>query len=425
MFAVSTVRVVAGMASRRSTLPAVHHLVSVSLPFSGASARCQSTLTEEQKKAKAAAAAANASVAKPKPNPDDRLKEKPEAVIMAAKTMEFNETLVKPEEPAYPVDQDLLHKFAPKIMVVGVGGAGGNALNNMVTKKLNGVDFVALNTDAQHLSTNKASNKVQLGAELTKGLGCGANPEAGRLAAEESREEIKESLKGAHLVFITAGMGGGTGTGAAPVIADICYEMGIMTIGVVTMPFNFEGTHRRRLAIEGVERLQALVDTLIVIPNQNLFEIAGPETTFVDAFQMADDVLLGGVKTVTDLMTSPGIINLDFADVQSVMADMGNAIMGTGVSNAGEDRAIKAAEQALGNPLLGDALDISSAKGVLVNITGGKDMTLYEVDKAAQLITKQVTDDTANIIFGSTFDSSLEGSIRVSVVATGIEKANF
>jgi cell division protein FtsZ len=200
--------------------------------------------------------------------------------------------------------------------------------------------------------------------------------------------------------------------------------MGIMTIGVVTMPFNFEGTHRRRLAMEGVERLQEVVDTLIVIPNQNLFEIAGPETTFVDAFQMADDVLLGGVKTITDLMTSPGIINLDFADVRAVMEGMGNAIMGTGLSNAGEDRAVKAAEQALGNPLLGDTFDISSAKGVLVNISGGKDMTLYEVDKAAQLITNKITDETANIIFGSTFDPSLEGSIRVSVVATGIDKAN-
>jgi cell division protein FtsZ len=406
---------VIGMATRRSAFPAVQQVASVNLSSSGASCRYQSTLTDEQRE-KATAFL--------KKKPEQTVKETPEAVIPEAKSIEFNETLIKPEEPKDHIDKDLLHKFAPKIMVVGVGGAGGNALNNMVSKQLKGVDFAALNTDAQHLATNKATNKVQLGAELTQGLGCGANPDAGRMAAEESREEIKKAVKDAHLVFITAGMGGGTGTGAAPVIADICYEMGIMTIGVVTMPFNFEGTHRRRLAMEGVERLQDVVDTLIVIPNQNLFEIAGPETTFVDAFQMADDVLLGGVKTITDLMTSPGIINLDFADVQAVMADMGNAIMGTGLSNAGEDRAVKAAEQALGNPLLGDSLDISSAKGVLVNITGGKDMTLYEVDKAAQLITKKVIDESANIIFGSTFDPSLEGSIRVSVVATGIDKAN-
>lgn len=405
------------MATRRcrSAFPALQQVASLNLSSSGASYRNQSTLTDEQReKVKAFF----------EKKPEHNVKETPEAVIPVAKSIEFNETLIKPEEPKDHIDNDLLHKFAPKIMVVGVGGAGGNALNNMVSKQLKGVDFVALNTDAQHLGMNKATRKVQLGAELTQGLGCGANPDAGRMAAEESREEIMEAVKDAHLVFITAGMGGGTGTGAAPVIAEICYEMGIMTIGVVTMPFNFEGTHRRRLALEGVERLQDVVDTLIVIPNQNLFEIAGPETTFVDAFQMADDVLLGGVKTITDLMTSPGIINLDFADVKAVMADMGNAIMGTGISNAGEDRAVKAAEQALGNPLLGDLLDISSAKGVLVNITGGKDMTLYEVDKAAQLITKKVTDESANIIFGSTFDPSLEGSIRVSVVATGIDKAN-
>jgi cell division protein FtsZ len=406
---------VVGMATRRSAFPAVQQLVSVKLSSSVASCRYQSTLTDEQReKAKAFF----------KKEPVEKVKEPVLAEIPVAKSIEFNETLIQPEVPTHHIDNDLLHKFAPKIMVVGVGGAGGNALNNMVSKLLTGVDFVALNTDAQHLATNKAARKLQLGAELTQGLGCGANPDAGRMAAEESREEIKEAVKGADLVFITAGMGGGTGTGAAPVIADICYEMGIMTIGVVTMPFNFEGTHRRRLAMEGVERLQEVVDTLIVIPNQNLFEIAGPETTFVDAFQMADDVLLGGVKTITDLMTSPGIINLDFADVRAVMEGMGNAIMGTGLSNAGEDRAVKAAEQALGNPLLGDTFDISSAKGVLVNISGGKDMTLYEVDKAAQLITNKITDETANIIFGSTFDPSLEGSIRVSVVATGIDKAN-
>ena len=331
-----------------------------------------------------------------------------------------SQELIKPVEKPLIVAQQL-HEFAPKIVVVGVGGAGGNALNNMIAKELQGVDFVALNTDAQHLASTLTDNRLQLGVQLTQGLGCGANPDAGRLAAEESRAQIQETLKDSHLVFITAGMGGGTGTGAAPVVADICYEMGIMTVAVVTLPFTFEGTHRRRLAMEGIERLQGVVDTLIVIPNQNLFQIAGPDTTFVDAFQMADDVLLGGVKSITDLMTSPGLINLDFADVQAVMVGMGNALLGTGVSS-GEDRAIKAAQLALENPLLGDTLDIATAKGMLVNITGGKDMTLFEVDKAAQLITQRVQDDTANIIFGSAYDSSLEGSIRVSVVATGIDK---
>lgn len=221
-----------------------------------------------------------------------------------------------PKEQNRRLSSEFLHEFAPKIVVLGVGGAGGNALNNMVAKELQGVEFVALNTDAQHLASTLTDQRIQLGAELTRGLGCGANPDAGRLAAEESREQIQEQLKDAHLVFITAGMGGGTGTGAAPVIADICYEMGILTVGVVTLPFSFEGSHRKRLALEGIERIQNVVDTLIVIPNQNLFQIAGPETTFVDAFQMADDVLLGGVKSITDLMTSPGLINLDFADVQ-------------------------------------------------------------------------------------------------------------
>jgi cell division protein FtsZ len=232
-------------------------------------------------------------------------------------------------------------------------------------------------------------------------------------------------LKDAHLVFITAGMGGGTGTGAAPVVAEICYELGILTVGVVTLPFTFEGTHRRRLALEGIERLRSSVDTLICIPNQNLFQIAGPETTFVDAFQMADDVLLGGVKSITDLMTNPGLINLDFADVQAVMVGMGNALLGTGVASDDLDRAVKAAELALANPLLGETLDITTAKGMLVNITGGKDMTLFEVDRAAQLITSRVKDESANIIFGTAYDATLEGSIRVSVVATGIDQPKF
>jgi len=398
MLSVATARIVSGIGSRRSLVPAMRKVAS--FECSGNAARAHSSLSDEQRKAL---------LRNKKTKPaDDR-------------PIEFNETLIRKEEPQFTVDHDLLNMFAPKIKVIGVGGAGGNALNNMVTKKLQGVEFAALNTDAQHLATSRADSRVQIGAELTKGLGCGANPDAGRMAAEESRDAIKEEVKDSHLVFITAGMGGGTGTGAAPVIADICYELDIMTIGVVTMPFNFEGTHRRRLALEGVDRLSEIVDTLIVIPNQNLFDIAGPETTFADAFQMADDVLLGGVKTVAELMTSPGIINLDFADVQSVMQDMGNAIMGTGVSDAAEDRAVKAAEQALGNPLLGESLDISSAKGVLVNISGGKDMTLYEVDRAAQLITSKVQDEHANVIFGSTHDPTLEGKIRVSLVATGID----
>lgn len=414
MLSVAAARIVPGVASRRS-FPAMQQVASLGFPGHKAR-RSHSSLTDEQRKELLKRRSAPSSSSK-QANPADKVAED--------KTIEFNETLIRKEEPPPFIDTDLMNKFAPKIKVVGVGGAGGNAINNMVLKKLKGVDFAALNTDAQHLATNRADDRVQIGAELTKGLGCGANPDAGRMAAEESKEAIKEVVKDSHLVFITAGMGGGTGTGAAPVIADICYELDIMTIGVVTMPFNFEGTHRKRLALEGVERLMEIVDTLIVIPNQNLFEIAGPDTTFTDAFQMADDVLLGGVKTVADLMTSPGIINLDFADVQSVMKDMGNAIMGTGVSDAEDDRAIKAAEQALGNPLLGDSLDIETAKGVLVNISGGKDMTLYEVDRAAQLITNKVADEHANVIFGSTHDASLEGKIRVSIVATGIERSDF
>lgn len=283
-----------------------------------------------------------------------------------------------------------------------------------------GVDFLALNTDAQHLATTLTDQRLQLGIELTRGLGCGANPDAGRLAAEDSREEIETALREAHMVFITAGMGGGTGTGAAPVIAETAYSMGILTVAVVTLPFTFEGSHRRRLALEGIQRMQQVVDTLIVIPNQNLFTLATDETSFVEAFGMADDVLLAGVKSITDLMTSPGLINLDFADVQSVMHGMGNALLGTGVAT-GEDRATLAAEQALQNPLLGPDMDIATAKGMLVNITGGSDMTLFEVDKAAQSITNSVRDENANIIFGSAHDESLKGSIRVSVVATGID----
>lgn len=313
-----------------------------------------------------------------------------------------------------------LHEFAPKIVVVGVGGAGGNAINNMIAKELAGVDFLALNTDAQHLSTTLTDNRLQLGIELTRGLGCGANPDAGRLAAEECRADIEALLKDAHMVFVTAGMGGGTGTGAAPVIADICYQLGILTVGVVTLPFSFEGSHRKRLALEGLHRLEQVVDTLIVVPNQNLFQLATPDTSFVEAFAMADDVLLRGVQSITDLMTSPGMINLDFADVQSVMHGMGHALLGTGQAS-GDNRAIEAAQLALDNPLLSKDMDISTAKGMLVNITGGADMTLFEVDKAAQCVTDRVKDANANIIFGSAYDATLSGQLRVSVVATGID----
>lgn len=323
--------------------------------------------------------------------------------------------------PIIPTGQ--LYEFAPRIVVAGVGGGGGNAINNMISKGLQGVDFLALNTDAQHLATTLTDQRVQLGVELTRGLGCGANPDAGRMAAEECRDKLTELLKEAHMVFITAGMGGGTGTGAAPVVAEICYEMDILTVAVVTLPFAFEGTHRTRLAMEGISRLQSVVDTLIVIPNQNLFQLASKETSFVDAFSMADDVLLGGVKSITDLMTSPGLINLDFADVQSVMHGMGNALLGTGLAR-GDNRAIEAATLALENPLLGNDLDIATAKGMLVNITGGKDMTLFEVNEAALCVTARVKDESANIIFGSAYDESLEGSIRVSVVATGIDQTS-
>lgn len=329
-----------------------------------------------------------------------------------------NAAATKEPVPAY-TGQGHFHEFAPRICVVGVGGAGGNAVNNMIASSLTGVDFLAINTDAQHLSKTLTDNRLQIGVGLTGGLGCGANPDAGRLAAEESKDAIMEHIKDAHMVFITAGMGGGTGTGAAPVVAELCYNAGILTVGVVTNPFRFEGTHRMRLAKEGVERLSHVVDTMIVIPNQNLFGLVDENTSLINSFSLADDVLLAGVKSVTDLMTTPGLINLDFADVQSVMHGMGNAMLGSGQAT-GDNRAMVAAEQALTNPLLGD-MNISSAKGMLVNITGGSDMTLFEVDKAAQKITEAIEDEDANIIFGSAYDSSLEGYIRVSVVATGID----
>ncbi|CAK4202276.1 unnamed protein product [Aphanomyces euteiches] len=311
-----------------------------------------------------------------------------------------------------------VNSFAPKIVVVGVGGAGGNAVNNMIARGLQGVDFLVCNTDAQHLKTTLTDNRIQMGSELTGGLGCGANPEAGRLAAEASLDEIMDRIGNANMMFVTAGMGGGTGTGAAPVIAQAALDAGILTVGVVTKPFRFEGSHRMKLADQGLHELKQSVDTMIVIPNQNLFNMSTEKTSLMDAFRIADDVLLSGVKNITDLMVMPGLINLDFADVQSVMTRMGPAMMGSGEAE-GENRALRAAEAALYNPLLGD-VSVQAAKGMLVNITGGADMSLFEVDAAAERVTQEVEDPLANIIFGSSFDPNMGGKIRVSVVATGI-----
>jgi cell division protein FtsZ len=309
-------------------------------------------------------------------------------------------------------------EMKPRITVVGVGGAGGNAVNNMIRSNLVGCDFVACNTDAQALQQSTATRKIQLGIGVTRGLGAGSRPDVGRAAAEEALDEILEAMQGSNMVFITAGMGGGTGTGGAPVIARIARESGILTVGVVTKPFHFEGSHRMNIAELGIEELQKFVDTLIIIPNQNLFRVANERTTFADAFKMADDVLHSGVRGVTDLMVMPGLINLDFADIRTVMAEMGKAMMGTGEAE-GERRAIDAAEAAISNPLLED-VSMKGAKGVLINITGGLDMTLFEVDEAANRIREEV-DQEANIIFGSTFDERLSGKMRISVVATGID----
>jgi len=306
----------------------------------------------------------------------------------------------------------------PTITVIGVGGAGGNAVNNMIAADLEGVNFVVANTDAQAIEHSLTERTIQLGAGITKGLGAGANPEVGRAAAEEARDEISAYIEGSNMVFITAGMGGGTGTGAAPVIARIAKDQGILTVAVVTKPFQFEGAHRMRLAEAGLKELQEYVDTLIIIPNQNLFRIANERTTFADAFKMADDVLHSGVRGVTDLMVKPGLINLDFADIRTVMREMGKAMMGTGEAT-GERRAIEAAEAAISNPLLDD-VSLKGARALLINITGGNDMTLFEVDEAANRIREEV-DSEANIIFGSTFSDLMDGKMRVSVVATGIE----
>jgi cell division protein FtsZ len=310
------------------------------------------------------------------------------------------------------------HELKPRITVIGIGGAGGNAVSNMIRSNLIGCDFVVCNTDAQALAQSTAPRKIQLGVGVTRGLGAGARPDVGRAAAEEALDEIMESVNGSNMVFLTAGMGGGTGTGAAPVIARVARESGILTVGVVTKPFHFEGVHRMRIADSGIEELQKFVDTLIIIPNQNLFRIANERTTFADAFKMADDVLHSGVRGVTDLMVMPGLINLDFADIRTVMSEMGKAMMGTGEAE-GDRRAIDAAEAAISNPLLED-VSMKGARGVLINITGGTDMTLFEVDEAANRIREEVDPD-ANIIFGSTFDEKLAGRMRISVVATGID----
>ncbi|MEZ5755049.1 MAG: cell division protein FtsZ [Paracoccaceae bacterium] len=309
-------------------------------------------------------------------------------------------------------------ELKPRITVFGVGGAGGNAVNNMIDKQLEGVEFVVANTDAQALKHSRAHARIQMGLKVTEGLGAGARPQVGAAAAEETIEEIVDHLAGAHMCFITAGMGGGTGTGAAPIIAQAARELGVLTVGVVTKPFQFEGSKRMKQAEEGIESLQKVVDTLIIIPNQNLFRLANERTTFTEAFAMADDVLYQGVKGVTDLMVRPGLINLDFADVRAVMDEMGKAMMGTGEAQ-GDDRAVQAAEKAIANPLL-DEISLNGAKGVLINITGGYDLTLFELDEAANIIREKV-DPEANIIVGSTLDETMEGAIRVSVVATGID----
>ena len=313
-----------------------------------------------------------------------------------------------------------IEELRPRITVIGVGGAGGNAIANMINAEIEGVDFVVANTDAQSLNNAIAEHRIQLGTDITKGLGAGARPEVGRAAAEESLAEIDQALEGVHMCFIAAGMGGGTGTGAAPVIAKAARDKGVLTVGVVTKPFLFEGTRRMRAAEAGIEELQRHVDTLIVIPNQNLFLVAKAETTFKEAFSLADEVLQQGVRSITDLMVMPGLINLDFADVRSVMGEMGKAMMGTG-EGGGENRALEAAERAIANPLL-DGVSMQGAKGVIISIIGGDDMKLLEVDEAANHI-RELVDPNANIIWGSAFNPDLQGKIRVSVVATGIEQS--
>ena len=313
-----------------------------------------------------------------------------------------------------------IHELKPRITVFGVGGAGGNAVNNMITAGLQGVDFVVANTDAQALTMSKAHRIIQMGTQVTQGLGAGSQPDVGAAAAQEVIDEIRDHISGVNMVFVTAGMGGGTGTGAAPVIAKIARDLGILTVGVVTKPFHFEGQRRMRTAESGITELHKVVDTLLIIPNQNLFRVANEKTTFADAFAMADQVLYSGVACITDLMVKEGLINLDFADVRAVMREMGKAMMGTGEAS-GDKRALTAAEAAIANPLIDDS-SMKGARGLLISITGGRDLTLFEVDEAATRIREEVDQD-ANIIVGATFDEALDGVIRVSVVATGIEQA--
>jgi cell division protein FtsZ len=325
------------------------------------------------------------------------------------------------QQPDVNVERSDVLTGQPRIMVVGVGGAGGNAVNNMIASSLQGVEFLVANTDAQALKMSLSPNRIQLGASLTEGLGAGARPDIGRAAAEEAYETLKREFRGAHLVFVTAGMGGGTGTGAAPIIARAAAELGCLTVAVVTKPFHFEGIVRTKIAEQGIHELSQQVDTILVIPNQNLFKVASPRTSFLDAFRLADHVLYSGVRSITDLMTVPGLINLDFADVRSVVKEMGRAMMGSGeveMEAGNEERAIRASDAAICNPLL-DETSLRGARGVLVNITGGVDMTLFEVDAAANRIREEVDPD-ANIIFGSTFDATMQGRLRVSVLATGI-----
>lgn len=318
--------------------------------------------------------------------------------------------------PSQPIQRQGL---SPKITIFGVGGAGGNAVNNMIEENLHGVEFVVCNTDAQALDQSSCTTKLQLGVNVTAGLGAGSKPEIGRMAAEESLDDVISHIEDTNMVFVTAGMGGGTGTGAAPIIAKACRERDVLTVGVVTKPFHFEGTHRMKMAEEGIKEMQEYVDTLIVIPNQNLFRIANEKTTFAEAFKMADSVLQSGVRGVTDLIVNPGLINLDFADIRSIMLEMGKAVMGTGEATS-DKRAIEAAEKAISNPLLDD-MSMKGAKGVIINVTGGSDMTLFEADEACNRIRDEV-DPEANIIFGTSFDDNMDGMMRVSIVATGIDK---
>lgn len=340
----------------------------------------------------------------------------PNALETSAPTQQAAE----PAQTSAPAPvQNMGDGLSPKIFVIGVGGAGGNAVNNIKMSEADGLTSLAMNTDAQALGNSLADDMIQLGVNVTGGLGAGSKPEIGKAAAEESLDEIMSKLEGANMVFVTAGMGGGTGTGAAPIIAKACREKGILTVGVVTKPFHFEGSHRMKLAEEGLKEMEGCVDTLIVIPNQNLFRVADERTTFAEAFQMADSVLQSGVVGVTDLMVRPGLVNLDFADIRTAMLEMGKAMMGTGEAE-GEKRAIEAAEAAINNPLLDD-VSMKGARGVIINVTGGYDMTLFEADEACNRVRDEV-DPEANIIFGATFDDKMNGKMRVSIVATGIDR---